>query len=161
MIRLGLYVIIDPYNLGNNNFNEIPDANRLHAIGVKSNNVQVSDFRVYSNLAFNNTANKSLSHIQNHRDQLGDLPPNLHSGNFAPELSQPDESMNLAQFSDDTTFSPSTLSNLNFVTDETNPVDQREDELKKFSDENNIDYSFLSDQIFQPTENNILDVNEI
>ena len=23
MIRLGLYVIIDPYNLGNNNFNEI------------------------------------------------------------------------------------------------------------------------------------------
>ena len=69
--------------------------------------------------------------------------------------------MNLAQFSDDTTFSPSTLSNLNFVTDETNPVDQREDELKKFSDENNIDYSFLSDQIFQPTENNILDVNEI
>ena len=23
MIKLGLYVIIDPYNLGNNNFNEI------------------------------------------------------------------------------------------------------------------------------------------
>lgn len=145
----------------NYNFNEIPDANRLHAIGVKSNNVQVSDFRVYSNLAFDNPANKSLSHIQNHRDQLGDLPPNLHSGNFAPEFSQMEESANLPHFSGDTTFSPSTLSNLNFVIDETNPINQREDELKKFSDENNIDYSFLSDQIFQPTDNNILDVNEI
>ena len=48
------------------NFNNSSDAERLHAIGVCSNNLQVADFRVIANKSMINDW-KNICHIQNHR----------------------------------------------------------------------------------------------
>tara|TARA_B100001093_G_C26837935_1_gene1019193 strand:+ start:887 stop:2215 length:1329 start_codon:yes stop_codon:yes gene_type:complete len=145
----------------NYNFNEISDDKRLHAIGIKSNSVQVADFRVYSNLSFNTPVSKVLSHIQNHRDQLGDLPPNLHSGSFSPELQQQSDDELEPQFQLENNYSPSLVSNLNYALDTTNPRQSRELELRQLSDNNNIDYSLLEDEIFNLNNEEPLDVDEV
>lgn len=58
----------------NYNFNDIPNSYRVHGLGIKSNTIQIADFRVYSNIAVSSYKSKFLSHLQNHRDQIGDLP---------------------------------------------------------------------------------------
>ena len=68
----------------NYNFNDISDQDRLHGIGVKSNVISISDFRVYSDVFVSSPFNGFMNHIQNHRTQVGDLPV---GGQFEEDLS--------------------------------------------------------------------------
>lgn len=56
------------------NFNDIDDKNRIHGLGIKSNSLAVSDFRTYSDVFVSSPNDPFLSHIQNHREQVGDIP---------------------------------------------------------------------------------------
>ena len=73
----------DNVNPGRNyNYSDISDQERLHGVGMKSNVISVSDFRVYSNVFVSSPFDGFMNHIQNHRTQIGDLPAN---GNFAED----------------------------------------------------------------------------
>ena len=56
------------------NFNDVNDKNRVHGLGIKSNSLAVSDFRTYSDVFVSSSNDPFLSHIQNHREQVGDIP---------------------------------------------------------------------------------------
>ena len=75
----------------NYNFNTIEDADRLLGLGIKGSSIQIADFRIYSNVAFTDPVNKIIAHIQNHRNQVGDLPQVLKPGFNSDELSVKDD----------------------------------------------------------------------
>lgn len=145
----------------NNNFNETSDSNRLHGIGVQSNNVQVADFRVYGNTSFIDDW-KNLSHLQNHREQLGDLPKVLHTGSFSQDTETEMDDI-YPDFGEENNLVSSIDFDLNFAMDLNNPMDKREDKIKKISDENSITEDFLKEQIldFNHSDLDYLNVDEI
>ena len=132
------------------NFNNSSDAERLHAIGVCSNNLQVADFRVIANKSMINDW-KNICHIQNHREQFGDLPKIMHTA-FAPDLADDEAPIDFSESEYNNNFSSSLHDDLSFAQNENNSFESREDSLKKISDENNIDLQFLNDQIFEQNE---------
>lgn len=131
------------------NFNNSSDAERLHAIGVCSNNLQVADFRVIANKSMINDW-KNICHIQNHREQFGDLPKIMHTA-FAPDLAD-EAPIDFSESEHNNNFSSSLYDDLSFAQNENNSFDSREDILKKISDENSIDLQFLNEQIFEQNE---------
>ena len=145
------------------NFNNSSDAERLHAIGVCSNNLQVADFRVIANKSMINDW-KNICHIQNHREQFGDLPKIMHTA-FAPDLAD-EAQIDFSESEHNNNFS-SLHDDLSFAQNENNSFDSREDVLKKISDENSIDLQFLNEQIFEQNEMQnidylrILEMNEL
>ena len=146
-------------NLGRNyNFNTIEDADRLLGLGIKGSSIQIADFRIYSNVAFTDPVNKIIAHIQNHRNQVGDLPQVLKPGFNSDELSvkQDDDDTFLDEdfFDFDPIEQTSSENNvvsideeLKFALNDSNELNSRDDALKDISQRVNVDYDLLYDQI--------------
>lgn len=58
----------------NYNFSDVSDEDRIHGMCLYNKHIHISDFRVYSDLAPESPLDRFLCHVQNHRNQVGDLP---------------------------------------------------------------------------------------
>ena len=66
----------------NYNFNDCVDADRTHGLSIFTNSIRICDFRTYKDIAPKNYYDTFLSHLQNHRNQIGDLETGDHTGGY-------------------------------------------------------------------------------
>ena len=158
--KVGHYSKKDAYKQPgrNYNFNTIEDADRLLGLGIKGSSIQIADFRIYSNVAFTDPVNKIIAHIQNHRNQVGDLPQVLKPGFNSDELSVKQDDDDTFLDEDFFDFDPieqtssendsvSIDEELKFALNDSNELNSRDGALKDISQRVNVDYDLLYDQI--------------
>jgi|TARA_B110000495_G_scaffold157954_1_gene141753 hypothetical protein len=135
----------------NYNFSDVSDKDRLHGVGVKSNVISISDFRVYSNVFVSSPFDGFMNHIQNHRTQVGDLPAN---GNFAEDNTIESEQVD---FHPDVE-SPDQVSDLGDL--QINDEGDLTKAVREFSDKNGHDSDFVENMIL-PDESLNIDFSKI